>query len=244
MGLEGIYVGIDVAKAKVDVAVRPTSQRWVVSYDETGVGELVSQLEGLGPTLVLLEATGGLELPLVAALAIAELPVVVANPRQVRDFAKATGALAKTDAIGHPIGHDGQRVEREGARRDGCPGRGDGRRRGVAGVRAAEAPPGIGRKDGQGGSSCAGCAGPDRMAWWLTVTLEMTVASSQQARGKRSPAGRARRLLNPFSETWARAIINAVYGFSSLSRTKAGGSVPGPGPFAWDRALLSLRRFQ
>ena len=53
MGHEGIYVGIDVAKAKVDVAVRPTSQRWVVSYDETGVAELVSQLEGLGPTLVL-----------------------------------------------------------------------------------------------------------------------------------------------------------------------------------------------
>ena len=99
MELEGIYVGIDVAKAKVDVAVRPTGQRWVVSYDETGVGELVSQMEGLGPTLVLLEATGGLELPLVAALAIAELPVVVANPRQVRDFAKATGALAKTDAL-------------------------------------------------------------------------------------------------------------------------------------------------
>ena len=96
---EGVYVGIDVAKAKVDVAVRPTGQRWVVSYDETGVGELVSQMEGLGPTLVLLEATGGLELPLVAALAIAELPVVVANPRQVRDFAKATGALAKTDAL-------------------------------------------------------------------------------------------------------------------------------------------------
>lgn len=99
MGLEGIYVGIDVAKAKVDVAVRPTGQRWVVSYDEAGVGELVSQMGDLSPTLVLLEATGGLELPLVAALAIAELPVVVANPRQVRDFAKATGALAKTDAL-------------------------------------------------------------------------------------------------------------------------------------------------
>ena len=93
------YVGIDVAKAQVDVAVRPTGQRWVVSYDETGVGELVSQMKGLDPALVLLEASGGLELPLVAALAVAALPVVVVNPRQVRDFARATGTLAKTDAL-------------------------------------------------------------------------------------------------------------------------------------------------
>ena len=74
------YVGIDVSKAQVDVAVRPTGQRWVVSYDETGLGELVSQMEDLGPSLVLLEASGGLELPLVAALAAAALPVVVVNP--------------------------------------------------------------------------------------------------------------------------------------------------------------------
>ena len=99
MEQEGIYVGIDVAKAQVDVAVRPTGQRWVVSFDETGVGELVSQMEDLSPALVLLEASGGLELPLVAALAAAALPVVVVNPRQIRDFARATGTLAKTDAL-------------------------------------------------------------------------------------------------------------------------------------------------
>ena len=93
------YVGIDVSKAQVDVAVRPTGQRWVVSYDETGIKELVSQMVGLGPALVLLEATGGLEFPLVAALAAAALPVVVVNPRQVRDFARATGTLAKTDSL-------------------------------------------------------------------------------------------------------------------------------------------------
>ena len=93
------YVGIDVSKAQVDVAVRPTGQIWAASYDETGAGELVSQIVDLGPAMVLLEATGGLELPLVAALAAAELPVVVVNPRQVRDFAKATGTLAKTDAL-------------------------------------------------------------------------------------------------------------------------------------------------
>ena len=83
------YVGIDVSKAQVDVAVRPTGQIWATPYNETGVGELVSQLVDLGPAMVLLEATGGLELPLVAALAAAALPVVVVNPRQVRDFARA-----------------------------------------------------------------------------------------------------------------------------------------------------------
>ena len=95
MEQEARFVGIDVSKAKVDVGVRPTGQRWVVSYDETGIGELVFQLVDLSPALVLLEASGGLELPLVAALAAAALPVVVVNPRQVRDFARATGTLAK-----------------------------------------------------------------------------------------------------------------------------------------------------
>ena len=99
MEREPRYVGIDVSKAPVDVAVRPTGQWWVVTYDETGIGELVSHMEDLGSTLVALEATGGLELPLVAALAVAALPVVVVNPQQVRDFARATGTLAKTDAL-------------------------------------------------------------------------------------------------------------------------------------------------
>ena len=99
MEREVIYVGIDVAKAQVDVAVRPTGDRWEVSYDDAGVGKLVSQMGDLGPAMVLLEASGGLELPLVAALAAASLPVVVVNPRQVRDFARATGTLAKTDAL-------------------------------------------------------------------------------------------------------------------------------------------------
>ena len=99
MEREPSYVGIDVSKAKVDVAVRPTGQRWVVPYDEPGVEELVVQMVDLDPALVLLEASGGLELPLVAALASAALPVVVVNPRQVRDFARATGTLAKTDSL-------------------------------------------------------------------------------------------------------------------------------------------------
>ena len=93
------FVGIDVSRAQLDVAVRPTGKRWVLPYDETGIEGLIPQIVDLEPALVLLEATGGLELPLVAALAAAALPVVVVNPRQVRDFAKATGTLAKTDTL-------------------------------------------------------------------------------------------------------------------------------------------------
>ena len=99
MEQESTYVGIDGAKAQVDVAVRPTGQTWTITYDDAGVQELVSQLKTPEPALVLLEATGGLELPMVVALATAALPVVVVNPRQVRDFAKATGTLAKTDTL-------------------------------------------------------------------------------------------------------------------------------------------------
>ena len=93
------FVGIDVSKAHLDVAVRPTGTSWALPYDETGIDGLIPQIVDLEPALVLLEATGGLEVPLVAALAAAALPVVVVNPRQVRDFAKATGTLAKTDTL-------------------------------------------------------------------------------------------------------------------------------------------------
>ena len=96
---ETVYVGIDVSKTCADVAVRPTGQRWTISNDEPGIRELVSRLKVLDPAMVVLEPTGGLELPAVAALATASLPVAVVNPRQVRDFARATGTLAKTDAL-------------------------------------------------------------------------------------------------------------------------------------------------
>ena len=99
MEQEETYVGIDVAKAQVDVAIRPADDRWRVSHDEAGIRQLVSRLKTLEPVMVLLEASGGLELPLVAALAAEAVPVVVVNPRQVRDFAKATGKLAKTDSL-------------------------------------------------------------------------------------------------------------------------------------------------
>ena len=99
MSSEPRFVGIDVSKAHLDVAVRPTGTSWALPYDETGIDGLIPQIVDLEPALVLLEATGGLEVPLVAALAAAALPVVVVNPRQVRDFAKATGTLAKTDTL-------------------------------------------------------------------------------------------------------------------------------------------------
>ena len=93
------FVGIDVAKAQLDIAVRPSGERWAVPNDAGGVVTLVERLQALHPTLIVLEATGGLERVATAALATAGLPVVVVNPRQARDFARATGQLAKTDAL-------------------------------------------------------------------------------------------------------------------------------------------------
>lgn len=92
-------IGIDVAKAELVVATHPTAERWTVANNERGIRTLVERLRSATPELIVLEATGGYELLCVAGLAAAGLPVVVANPRQVRDFAKATGQLAKTDRI-------------------------------------------------------------------------------------------------------------------------------------------------
>jgi transposase len=94
-----MLVGIDVAKAELVVGTRPAAERWAVANDERGVRTLVERLTRDAPELIVLEATGGYELLAVAGLAAAGLPVVVVNPRQVRDFARATGQLAKTDRI-------------------------------------------------------------------------------------------------------------------------------------------------
>ena len=105
------YVGIDVVKEMLDVALRPTGERWRVEHDAAGLEQLVARLQALAPARVVLEATGGLELELVGALALAALPVVVVNPRQVRDFARATGTLAKTDALDAAVlAHFGEAV--------------------------------------------------------------------------------------------------------------------------------------
>jgi len=94
-----MLIGIDVAKAELVIAARPSGERWTVANDERGVRTLLDRLTHERPELIVLEATGGYELLVVAALAAAALPVVVVNPRQVRDFARATGQLAKTDRI-------------------------------------------------------------------------------------------------------------------------------------------------
>ena len=93
-----IFVGIDVSQARLDMAVRPGAS-FSITHTESAIVTLVQQLRALSPTLIVLEATGGMEIPLTSALATAGLPVVVVNPRQVRDFAKACGHLAKTDAL-------------------------------------------------------------------------------------------------------------------------------------------------
>jgi transposase len=99
MSVVPCFVGIDVAKAQLDIALRPSGERWAVPNDTSGVTTLVDQLQALHPTLIVLEATGGLDRAATSALVAAGLPVVVVNPRQARDFARATGQLAKTDAL-------------------------------------------------------------------------------------------------------------------------------------------------
>lgn len=93
------YVGIDISAQQLDLHVLPTEQHQSLVHDQAGLSELVRILQPLQPTLIVLEATGKLEIGLVAALAAAQLPVVVVNPRQTRDFARSLGRLAKTDRI-------------------------------------------------------------------------------------------------------------------------------------------------
>lgn len=92
------FVGIDVAKATLDLAVLPDEETWTVPNEEAGLADLLPRLAGLQPTLLVLEATGGFEHALVAALVQVGLPVVVVNPRQVRDFGRALveGSLGHT----------------------------------------------------------------------------------------------------------------------------------------------------
>jgi transposase len=99
MGEPEVFVGIDVASQWLDVAVRPEGTAWQVRNDATGMAALARELTSRKPTLIVCEATGGYEIPLVLAVAAQELPLVVINPRQARDFAHAVGQLAKTDKL-------------------------------------------------------------------------------------------------------------------------------------------------
>ena len=94
-----VFVGIDVSKDRLDVHIRPAGTSFVAGRDGAGLEQLASQLAALGPTLVVLEATGGFEIAVAAALAGAGLPLAVVNPRQIRAFARAIGRLAKTDRL-------------------------------------------------------------------------------------------------------------------------------------------------
>jgi len=97
--MDAIYVGIDVSKDRLDVHVRPNGEAFAVARDGKGLEELVTRLAACSPTLIAVEATGGFETIVAAALAGAELPLVVVNPAQIRHFAQAVGQRAKTDPI-------------------------------------------------------------------------------------------------------------------------------------------------
>jgi transposase len=94
-----VYVGVDISKERLDLHVRPNDVSSAFDYTDAGIAQLLAFIQPLHLALVVLEATGGLESRLAASLAAANMPVVIVNPRQVRDFAKATGELAKTDRI-------------------------------------------------------------------------------------------------------------------------------------------------
>ncbi|MCH7713746.1 MAG: IS110 family transposase [Chloroflexi bacterium] len=101
-----LFVGIDVSKDHLDLAVRPAGEAWQVSHDPQGINSLTERLRELAPRLVVVEATGGMEMALTGELAAAGLPVAVVNPRHVRDFARAAGQLAKTDSLdAHVLAH-------------------------------------------------------------------------------------------------------------------------------------------
>lgn len=109
-----LNVGIDVSKQWLELSVRPGRETERLAHDEEAIAALVERLRALAPERIVLEASGGLELALVAALAAAELPVVVANPRHVREFARSTGRLAKTDRLdAQALAHFAAAVEPE-----------------------------------------------------------------------------------------------------------------------------------
>lgn len=94
-----VFVGIDAAKDRLDVHLRPTAESFAVARDGPGLAALAERLAALGPSLVVLEATGGFGITVAAALAAVQLPLAAVNPRQIRGFARATGRLAKTDRL-------------------------------------------------------------------------------------------------------------------------------------------------
>lgn len=97
--MEGVYAGIDVSKGQLDIAVKPGKRKWKFPNDENGIALMVERLKELAPALIVLEPTGGMEMAVVAALTAEDFAVAVVNARQIREFARATGKLAKTDHL-------------------------------------------------------------------------------------------------------------------------------------------------
>lgn len=109
-----IFVGIDVAKEHLDIAVRPNGKSWTINNDEQSAMELAIKLKELRPAVVVMEATGGYEMCVASIMTTTGLPVAVVNPRQVRDFAKSTGKLAKTDTLdAQVLAHFGEAIRPE-----------------------------------------------------------------------------------------------------------------------------------
>lgn len=114
MSVSNVFIGIDVSKERLDCYCRPTGITSSYGNTLTGISDLIKWAQAWQPQLIVLEATGGLERPLVSEIFAARLPVVVVNPRQVRDFARAIGQLAKTDRIDAAVlAHFGEAVNPE-----------------------------------------------------------------------------------------------------------------------------------
>lgn len=109
-----VYVGIDVSKATLDIALRPSGERWQVENTSKGITSLVEKLQSLAPESIVLEATGGYEMAVAVSMSVVNLPVAVINPRHARDFAKSLGRLAKTDKIDASVlAHFGEAIRPE-----------------------------------------------------------------------------------------------------------------------------------
>ena len=126
---ETIFIGIDVSKDHLDVAGFPLKLTWQFTNTAPGISKLLEKLTKLSPALIVMEPTGGLEAPVAAELAAAGLNVAVVNARQIRDYAKATGKLAKTDPAARDQCHGdvGPRDRRDGRQRRRTPFQGGGR---------------------------------------------------------------------------------------------------------------------
>ena len=199
-----VFVGIDVAKDRLDVHLRPSGEALAVGRDAAGLTVLVERLAELAPSLVVLEATGGFEVTVAAALTAAQLPLAVVNPRQIRDFARATGRLAKTDRLdAEAIARFAEAVRPEPRPIPDAAARALGelvaRRRQIVemiGMRGPAPPPGC--------ATHASSAGSTRHLAWLQKELSEIDGRSRRRRARPAPPGAPSRTCSPRSRASAR----------------------------------------